>query len=334
MLNAVALEIYLIEGKEMAKKVTIGNILSVAQTREEELLAKENVIGVGAGFRRKEKEQRDFPEELCLKVFVSRKLPEEEIPEPSRVDGSYDEMPTDVETMEPPFAFGPLKQKVRPALGGYSVGHYKITAGTIATCVRGGYWGQQKFYILSNNHVLANSNNASLGDPILQPGPYDGGTNPDDRIARLSKFVPIVFSWTAKNLVDAAIAEVDISDSTREIYWLGCLKGWRKKKGVKLYTKVQKTGRTTGYTLGYISALNATVLVNYGYGRIARFVDQIVIRPGGFSAPGDSGSLVTDLDEIAVGLLFAGSATHTIANQIEHVRSLLGVYLSEKGATP
>jgi len=34
----------------------------------------------------------------------------------------------------------------------------------------------------------------SCGDPILQPGPYDRGKWPDDRIADLSEFVPIVFT--------------------------------------------------------------------------------------------------------------------------------------------
>ncbi|MBW2739249.1 MAG: hypothetical protein JRE64_10480 [Deltaproteobacteria bacterium] len=45
--------------------------------------------------------------------------------------------------------------------------------------------------ILSNNHVLANSNAAEIGDPVLQPGPHDGGRYPEDHIADLEQFVPI-----------------------------------------------------------------------------------------------------------------------------------------------
>src|SRR5438309_2051812 len=42
--------------------------------------------------------------------------------------------------------------------------------------------------VLSNNHILANSNAARIGDPILQPGPADAGTR-DDTIATLERFV-------------------------------------------------------------------------------------------------------------------------------------------------
>ncbi len=47
--------------------------------------------------------------------------------------------------------------------------------------------------ILSNNHVLANSNAARLGDAILQPGVYDGGKFPQDHIADLLEFVTLNF---------------------------------------------------------------------------------------------------------------------------------------------
>jgi hypothetical protein len=91
-----------------------------------------------------------------------------------------------------------LAKRTRPAKGGYSVGHYGITAGTIGTSVYDilpggstsgspaiGVGMPPRYYILSNNHVLANVNDAKIGDPILQPGPYDGGTDPADRIATL-----------------------------------------------------------------------------------------------------------------------------------------------------
>ena len=76
-----------------------------------------------------------------------------------------------------------LKRRMRPAEGGVSVGHFAITAGTIATAVydREPFPGiPRRYYILSNNHVLANSNNANIGDAILQPGPFDGGVLPSD----------------------------------------------------------------------------------------------------------------------------------------------------------
>lgn len=316
-------------GKKMAEipQATIEAIMGVQDERRENILSKQNVLGFGIGFKATAGKPT---ERVSLVVYVTEKLPMEKIAQASRIDPMYGNIPTDVEVMEPLFAF-PLTQRVRPAMGGYSVGHYGITAGTIATCVRDKYYGSagRKFYVLSNNHVLANSNQANIGDPILQPGPYDGGKDPDDRIARLTKFVPIGFGPTGSNKVDAAIAEVDFSQCNREVFWIGHPSGWRKKADVKLATVVQKTGRTTDYTVGQVAAINATVNVGFGGGQVARFVEQIIITPGGFSAGGDSGSLITDINEVAVGLLFAGSSTHTIANYIENVLNMLYVVISE-----
>ena len=142
--------------------------------------------------------------------------------------------------------------------------------------------------------MLANSNAASLGDAILQPGPFDGGTDPTDRIATLSRFIPITFEPPVprpqhNNLVDAAIAEGQFHDLDREIYWNGYVRGWRRKSGVTVGMLVKKTGRTTNFTVGRITAINATVDVGYGGGRVARFKDQIVTT--NISGGGDSGSL-------------------------------------------
>jgi hypothetical protein len=239
-----------------------------------------------------------------------------------------------------------LARRARPAEGGYSVGHHRITAGTIATCVYdilpGGTTGSPpahgvgippQTYILSNNHVLANTNAAATGDPILQPGPFDGGTDPADRIATLTRFVPITLEPPTprslhRNVVDAAIAQGQFHDLDREIYWIGYVRGWRRKANVAVGTIVQKTGRTTSYTTGRITAINATVDVGYGGGRVARFFDQIVTT--NISAGGDSGSLVLSLDNVALGLLFAGSSVATIVNQIENVRSFLRVEVAQK----
>jgi hypothetical protein len=239
-----------------------------------------------------------------------------------------------------------LTRRIRPAEGGYSVGHFRITAGTLGTCVYdilpGGTTGSPprqgvgippRYYILSNNHVLADVNAAHIGDPILQPGPFDGGTDPADRIATLTRFVPITLEPPTpralhRNRVDAAIAQGQFHDLDREIYWIGYARGWRRKANVPVGTVVQKTGRTTNYTTGRITAINATVDVGYGGGRIGRFFDQIITT--NISAGGDSGSVVLSLDNVALGLLFAGSSVATIVNQIENVRSLLRVEVAQQ----
>ena len=98
---------------------------------------------------------------------------------------------------------------------------------------------------------------------------------------------------------------------------------------------MQKFGRTTELTTGEVTGVNATVNVGYGPGKTARFVKQIIIEPGGFSAGGDSGSLiVTDDDNLnPVGLLFAGSSTVTVANRIDLVLERFGVTV-DGGDTP
>lgn len=310
-----------------------------------------NVVGMGAGVKWKNGQPTGEP---ALIVLVSQKLEKSALSKSDLIPAKLQDVQTDVLAIGMPFAgFEQLQEagtqtlakRIRPAEGGYSVGHIRITAGTIATCVYDilpggavsppvhGVGIPPKFYILSNNHVLANSNAALLGDPILQPGPFDGGVDPADRIARLSRFIPITFEPPVpraahNNLVDAAVAEGQFHDLDREIYWNGYVRGWRRKANVPVGLIVKKTGRTTNHTSGRITAINATVDVNYGGGRIARFKDQIITT--NMSAGGDSGSLVTTLDNVAVGLLFAGSPVATIVNQIENVRSLLRVEVAEQ----
>src|SRR5574341_449031 len=319
---------------------------AVEQFLDPEKRGASNVVGMGVGVKWRKGEPTGEP---ALVVLVTQKLDKNQVSKADLVPPKLAEMQTDVLAIGYPFAGDSealeagsqtLARRIRPAEGGYSVGHFKITAGTIATCVydilpRGavsppahGTGIPPRYYILSNNHVLANSNAAALGDPILQPGPFDGGVDPADRIARLSRFIPITFNPPVplaqhNNLVDAAVAEGQFHDIDREIYWVGYVRGWRRKANVTVGTIVQKTGRTTNYTTGRITTINATVDVGYGGGKVARFKDQIVTT--NISAGGDSGSLVTTLDDVAVGLLFAGSSVATIVNQIENVRSLLRV---------
>ncbi len=305
-----------------------------------------NVMGVAEGVKWRNGQPTGEP---ALLVLVTHKVAKEDLSKADLVPAKLENVQTDVLAIGYPMAGGgepatagtqTLAKRVRPARGGYSVGHKNITAGTIATCVYDilpggkvsppvhGVGVPPKFYILSNNHVLANSNASSLGDPVLQPGPYDGGADPADRIATLSRFIPINFAAGASNLVDAAIAEGAFHDLDRAIYWSCCVRGWRRKADVAVGTAVKKTGRTTNFTTGRITAINATVNVGYGGGKVARFVDQIVTT--NISAGGDSGSLVTTLDNVAVALLFAGSSVATIVNQIENVRALLRIEVAEQ----
>jgi hypothetical protein len=227
--------------------------------------------------------------------------------------GGEEEPPTD-----------PTARFDRPVPIGVSTGHPDITAGTIACRVID---GAGNVYALSNNHVYANQNDASIDDAVIQPGTYDGGSSHADDIGTLFAFEPIDFTG-ANNTIDAAIAlssTDDLGNATPSDGY-GTPKSTIVAPAVGM--TVMKYGRTTGQTKARIGGINATVNVGYGSG-VARFVEQILISGGSFSAGGDSGSLIVvgkgkDVRK-PVGLLFAGSSSLTVANPINAVLDAFGV---------
>jgi len=93
--------------------------------------------------------------------------------------------------------------------------------------------------------------------------------------------------------------------------------------------RVEKVGRGTGYTAGTIFDMSATVTLDYELGDL-KFVDQILIRgvSGVFSADGDSGAIVVEVDSgAALGLLIGGSPEYSSANHLADVLTELGVSL-------
>jgi hypothetical protein len=227
------------------------------------------------------------------------------------------------------------RMRMRPAPGGISVGHHAVTAGTLGClCTGNNAPRNQRLMILSNNHVLANTNRGPIGAAILQPGRIDGGRNPADQIAILERFIPINFSGGI-NYVDCATGWAWPDRVRRDLMYLsnGSIRFFRvgaNPVAPSINMIVGKTGRTTQLTGGRVNAFGVSVNVNFE-GRVAHFRDQIAIRGlnGNFSAPGDSGSLVwrwaAGLNP--VGLLFAGGGGTTFANRITRVLSALDVRL-------
>jgi hypothetical protein len=209
--------------------------------------------------------------------------------------------------------------------------HTFCTAGTLGARLKG---ANNKFYALSNNHVFAVENLGKVGDPIIQPGQADKGcrSTAADKIGTLAAFVPLKFAKTATNTVDAAAGAVTTATVKNATPANGYGTPSSTTKTATLNMAVQKYGRTTVLTHGKVTGLDATILVNYSNNHKATFVHQVVISNTGgtsFSGPGDSGSLiVTDnASKNPVGLLFAGSATTTIANPIRTVLNALGTRL-------
>ena len=330
--------------------VDLASTRNILKDNTLQLLARANVVATGIGYKIAQGQKTSA---LSIVCSVAEKLPASRLLTRDMVPKTIDGIPTDVVETGLIRALQSRTDRYRPAPGGVSIGHRDITAGTLGCLVK----KNEQTFILSNNHVLANSNDAQPGDPILQPGPYDGGRFPDDHIADLEQFVPISFTGlpngcsiargvasllnglaravgssarlqavsirAAENLVDAAIARpLNEEDVSAEILEIGTIQGLAQGE---LGMAIKKSGRTTGLTTGEILQVDVTVNVQYGAGRIARFTDQLLA--GAMSQGGDSGSAVLESNNNLVGLLFAGSDTTTIINRIENVFSALGLGL-------
>jgi len=299
-------------------------VREVQERHNDRLLAIEDVEGTAIGL-----DENDRP---AVKLFTARR----------RVRGipkELDGIPVQVIVTGKIYALIDTSARVpRPVPTGVSTGHPDITAGTIACRVKdaGG-----NVYALSNNHIYANENRASIGDNVLQPGPSDGGVDPDDAIGTLAAFQRIRFSRRARNEIDAAIALSSTSllgNATPSPFDGGYGTPSSITVGAVLSQQVQKFGRTTELTKGVITGVNVTVNVGYERGT-ARFVKQIIVESGTpFIGGGDSGSLlVTDNADLnPVGLLFAGTSDGllAVANPIDLVLNRFGVTVDSEEAPP
>ena len=229
-----------------------------------------------------------------------------------------------------------FQRRRRPLEAGLSVGHVDITAGTLGFIVE----DDDAYYVLSNNHVLANVNQASPGDLVVQPGPIDSRVAVRSIVGVLDRYVPI--SFQRSNIVDCAVASL-MAEIEFYVGWTeaipGVVRGVRAISEDDLGRTVLKVGRTTGVTQGQITQVEIDRLRidmgDPGAPRIASFSDQFEVvgddnKP--FSLGGDSGSLIVDDAGYAVGLLFAGGPDDngvdlTFANRIESALDKLGVTL-------
>jgi hypothetical protein len=190
-------------------------------------------------------------------------------------------------------------------------------------------------YILSNNHVLNRSDQGSAGDDISQPGLIDNNCQVPRIVGDLSAAPPLGSN------VDAAVALLrpGTMDSTGFIEDIGIPSSEIATATVGM--SVAKSGRTTGFTTGNVTSTNTSVSVQYqrgcGGGKkfIVSYTNQVVIGGAGFSAGGDSGSLIVrnNTAHNPVALLFAGSSTSTIGNPIGEVLTKVAAALNGGTAT-
>jgi len=211
-------------------------------------------------------------------------------------------------------------------------------------------------YLLSNNHVLARSDHATIGDAIVQPGLIDNNCTPSGDgpgtvpVAALTSWLPLK---SAQTNADAAIAQVASrtldaggsilelgarqADGTLAAAPPGISSSGGKGEAPALQMTVAKSGRTTGLTCAAISAIDLDVSVDY-YRDCAEtkpyfskvYTNQLAVSGDRFSDAGDSGALIVDTANAEpVGLFFAGGTdaagvVHGIANPASDVLNELG----------
>ena len=197
------------------------------------------------------------------------------------------------------------------------------------------------FYILSNNHVLARSDSAQIGDAIIQPGLTDSNcsTSGTTTVGNLTQFVNLQTTGTN---VDAAIAQIvsGTVDTSGNILSLGSAStegtpGAGPPHGgngvaASIGEGVAKSGRTTSLTCSTVDAINVITAVSYQTGCNTgstfsmTYTGQVSVSGGTFSASGDSGSLIVDQNTAdPVALLYGGSDTDTVGNPVADVLSAL-----------
>ncbi|WP_046867883.1 hypothetical protein [Microvirga massiliensis] len=305
------------------------------------LLKRGDVNAIALGYRRRGGRQTSEP---SIKVFVPVKLPPELLSPaqliPRQLNGGIE---TDVEEMDvpasPPLLVDPpsvpratafaLAGPIRSLRMGESGGYYLSFAGSLGIWAKTSSAERSFGLFVSCNHVLADFNRAIPGAPVIQPALAQGGAYPRDYKGNVRNFVPLWFGPTLHNFVDAAAAVALTPQRWNEVHGIGLVRGIGNSHSPLVGRSVRKHGAGSGLTTGRIVAQQALVKVDYWAigptGRNTLFVNQIIADcPCQF---GDSGSILFDEDNIAIGLLFAGSATHSFFAPLDIVSLFLGISL-------
>lgn len=284
--------------------------LEVRKDNEKSLRRLPNVIGTGIGKRIK---NNKIVDEDVIHIFVKEKTtnlkPNEIIPK--QIWSRKTDQPIRTDVIEIGHLVPKYNRDVfRPILGGVSVANANVNAiGTLSGVFRD--TTDNLPVILSNNHVIANENEATLGEDIEQPSPFDAGGG--GVVGTLKRFITI---GEEDNHVDGGLATIDIGgDFDIAVTNIGLTR--------KVVTSdppvnklVRKSGRTSEYTFGIVVSTNVNVVVTYDFGD-AEFTNQIATTC--MLQPGDSGSLLFSLKNELLGLGFAGSQEFSVFNRIEDV---------------
>ena len=306
---------------------------------------RENVTGVDVGLRYDKGKRTNT---MAVRIHVREKIPEHALEADEIFPKTIDDVPIDViqavytphpqpSVLEPEQEVVDRRRRFDTLQPGISIGHETVTSGTLGAIVYDRQTSRRG--ILSNWHVLAGSNDARPGDPILQPGPKHGGRAPQDTVAHLERFL-------LDKQGDAAFALLNANRQTEDTQLETDVRITKVRK-VEVRDIVAKSGRTTGVTRGLVEGIGEYSLTyaNVGARTIAGF--KVVAEEDGnpqdleISSGGDSGSLWFAIgDNLGVGLHFAGESDstpgeeHALACHLDDVLTQLDVTLEPSGNVP
>ncbi|QDT19664.1 hypothetical protein HG66A1_14320 [Gimesia chilikensis] len=294
----------------------------------------ERVLGTAIGYRTR----HGVPTgEVALKVYIDRKAMRASSLTSKRVPAEMEGIPVDVEEVGGdivPMA-GFQQMYPRPVPCGVSICNFDAdsranqrSSGTLGCLVE---LEDGRLCALSNHHVLSPAGKAQEGDRVIQPGSLDGGMG-NQIIGLYTDFRDGRPAFSAggsgAHKVDAAVAftNFDLVKPKHVNFEVN-----PEPLMPQLGMTVIKNGRTTGATMGVITAIGLRTSIMYpGSGRVS-FTGQIMIQGLGnnaFSMAGDSGSLICcAMTKRPVALLFAGSLanSYTLANPIQAVMQEVGI---------
>lgn len=222
--------------------------------------------------------------------------------------------------------------RVRPVPSGVSVSNINGTAGSAGCLVLNSALNR---YLLSCAHTIGRYTAVGtytveygvIGDSVVQPGIYDGGSTTEDIIGTVANTCTLnrgSYSATNPNYIDAMLCDpvLDhyISD---EIIDFVAARKYRTISAADVGRAVAIVGRSTGYATGTITGISGLVSISYPFGN-AYFDNQIVTSAMGEA--GDSGALLVDLvtNEV-LGMLIAGNASLNIFNRMSVIFSTLSL---------
>ncbi len=233
----------------------------------------------------------------------------------------------------------PASRRGRPAMGGDSIGHYRGGAATFGCLVRG-RGDPRRVYILSDaTGICPASLTPRPGDPILQPGSADGGQPASDIIATIAAWAPVHDDLTAASAnVSAVLAEVrNLADVSAELRGRGFLNGVRAAQpGQQVFIVGRTSGQSSGVVIRTDGRWELPWPTRYIVGGLRNTPGPDGTVPVPFEGViectamldfGDSGALLVDAENYALGLGFAGNAQFSLFHPIQKVLDALNVDL-------